>query len=339
MKRRLKSILPLLLIILSAAAAELLLANFAFVLYGGNAEVRNFVPDVDNYYLVEWTDTQFSLGSLGFEANGVSFQTRAKDDPSRSFFTTVGVYVRSGDGEFVEAVSKRIAVGGTETLHFKMQNADVIVLTFGNSEGEFYLSNTVVNPTYSLRFNAVRFIVIALAAALIFALIKGGRGRRIRAEMTEKQAKSLALAVCVAACAVFSCLSVAGADGSSVAYPLEGYIENYNPYVQQFDAFQKGQLHIDVEPEQELLELANPYDPAQRQGIYYLWDRALYNGKYYSYFGVTPILTVYYPFYLVTHSLPSETTVKMIYSLMTALFLPLAVFELAKLTGKKYRRG
>lgn len=147
MKRRLKSILPLLLIILSAAAAELLLANFAFVLYGGNAAVRNFVPDVDNYYLVERTDTQFSLGDLGFEANGVSFQTRAKDDPSRSFFTTVGVYVRSGDGEFVEAVSKRIAVGGTETLHFKMQNADVIVLTFGNSEGEFYLSNTVVNPT------------------------------------------------------------------------------------------------------------------------------------------------------------------------------------------------
>lgn len=157
--------------------------------------------------------------------------------------------------------------------------------------------------------------------------------------MTEEQAKSLALAVCVAACAVFSCLSVAGADGSSVAYPLEGYIENYNPYVQQFDAFQKGQLHIDVEPEPELLELANPYDPAQRQGIYYLWDRALYNGKYYSYFGVTPILTVYYPFYLAMHSLPSETTVKMIYSLMTALFLPLAVFELAKLTGKGYRRG
>ena len=58
MKRRLKSILPLLLIILSAAAAELLLANFAFVLYGGNAAVRNFVPDVDNYYLVERTDTQ-----------------------------------------------------------------------------------------------------------------------------------------------------------------------------------------------------------------------------------------------------------------------------------------
>ena len=52
-------------------------------------------------------------------------------------------------------------------------------------------------------------------------------------------------------------------------------MKSYNPYVQQFDAFQKGQLHIDVEPEQELLELANPYDPAQRQGIYYLWDRAL----------------------------------------------------------------
>ena len=60
-----------------------------------------------------------------------------------------------------------------------------------------------------------------------------------------------------------------------VAYPLENGVNQYNPYVQQTDAFLKGQLHIDYKPSDELLALENPYDYSSRDGIYYLWDRAL----------------------------------------------------------------
>ena len=55
----------------------------------------------------------------------------------------------------------------------------------------------------------------------------------------------------------------------------------------------------------------NPYDRAARDkaGVWYMWDRALYNGKYYSYFGIAPILTVYYPCQLLTGKLPGDGTV------------------------------
>ena len=82
-----------------------------------------------------------------------------------------------------------------------------------------------------------------------------------------------------------------------------------NAYEQQFDAFLKHRLSIDIEPAKELLALSNPYDRASRMGIRFLWDRALYDGKYYSYFGITPIITVYYPYYFITGKVPSAATV------------------------------
>lgn len=130
-------------------------------------------------------------------------------------------------------------------------------------------------------------------------------------------------------------VSVLNDGAASVEYPLESAPAYYNPYEQQFDAFVKGQLHLDVEPSKELLELENPYDPAEREGASYLWDRAFYNGKYYSYFGIAPIITVYFPYYLITGDMPSENTVTIIFAIMTALFFSLAAVKWASMYTKK----
>ena len=42
--------------------------------------------------------------------------------------------------------------------------------------------------------------------------------------------------------------------------------------------------------------------------------RAFYDGKFYSYFGIAPVLLVYFPFYFITHALPSAQTVCFILS-------------------------
>ena len=54
-----------------------------------------------------------------------------------------------------------------------------------------------------------------------------------------------------------------------------------------------GHLYLeyeDVDP--RLSEMENPYDPQARKelGIYYHWDHAFYNGKYYMYFGIVPVV-------------------------------------------------
>ncbi len=65
------------------------------------------------------------------------------------------------------------------------------------------------------------------------------------------------------------------------------------------NAFLNGQLHLDIKPKKELLALPDPYDPSQNC-LYSLLDATLYNGKYYLYFGPTPVIIFYLPYKILT---------------------------------------
>ncbi len=123
------------------------------------------------------------------------------------------------------------------------------------------------------------------------------------------------------------CFSAVAKVAEPIEYPLDA-VYGKDWWIQQFDAFEKGQLNIDIAPSPELEKLENPYDPNQREGIGYLWDRAYYDGNYYSYFGIAPILTHYYPYYFITGSLPSVSFVCLASAVMAMLFLGLAYREL-----------
>ena len=154
----------------------------------------------------------------------------------------------------------------------------------------------------------------------------------------------------------------------NIEYPLKDEIPKYSAYVQQFDAFMKGQLHIDWEVDEKLLEMENPYNYEEREKIKvdylfdrayydekydsyfitpivtvtkvdYLFDRAYYDGKYYSYFGITPIITVMFPFYLLSGMLPAPLLVQFIYMLIFAIFFPKLVMMLLDKYSKKTPAG
>lgn len=123
----------------------------------------------------------------------------------------------------------------------------------------------------------------------------------------------------------------------SNSYPFTAAVNRYNAYEQQFDAFLKGQLNIDYPVSEELLGLSNPYNRAERDAanVFYLWDRAMYNGNYYSYFGAAPILTVYFPFYFITGKVASASVVCYILSIITITAIAFLTVKAAKLFCKK----
>lgn len=69
---------------------------------------------------------------------------------------------------------------------------------------------------------------------------------------------------------------------------LDQWPSGKNYYNLLAQAFQRGQLHLLLEPAPELLSLENPYDFRSRENISYLWDASLYQGKYYLYWGPVP---------------------------------------------------
>lgn len=95
-------------------------------------------------------------------------------------------------------------------------------------------------------------------------------------------------------------------DGTSLVNTFEVGGDNAQQYAELARAMAKGQLYLDEEPPQWLQDMSDPYDKGARDeaqketGEAYLFDVAYYEGHYYVYFGVVPVLLFYLPFYLLT---------------------------------------
>lgn len=70
----------------------------------------------------------------------------------------------------------------------------------------------------------------------------------------------------------------------------------------QAEALANGQIELMEEPTEDLKNMENPYDHVKRSAerIGYLYDVAYYDGAYYNYFGIAPIITLVLPFRLIT---------------------------------------
>lgn len=97
-------------------------------------------------------------------------------------------------------------------------------------------------------------------------------------------------------------------------------------------AFEQGRFDLPYEPSEELLAMENPYDTGSRyyDDVDYLWDHVFYNGKYYSYYGVAPLL-LFIPYHLITgYFFPADIAVM--------LFAAIGLIFLAALYGEIVRK-
>jgi hypothetical protein len=112
------------------------------------------------------------------------------------------------------------------------------------------------------------------------------------------------------ACSVVVLIYAAFASGGDFRFP--GTTIDRSLYADQAEGFRLGHLHLATEPDPRLLALADPYEPAARRGIPYLWDASLFGGHYQLYFTPLPVLAFYLPFHAATGAYPSEALVALL---------------------------
>ena len=98
------------------------------------------------------------------------------------------------------------------------------------------------------------------------------------------------------------------------------------------DAFEAGQVSLLKEPSKELLDMEHPYEWAARENgdVDYQWDHLLYNGKYYSYYGIAPVLVLFLPYHLLTgYYFPTDYAC-LIFGLLGTAFLAAAYCALMR---------
>ncbi|SEH68504.1 hypothetical protein SAMN02910265_02114 [Ruminococcus flavefaciens] len=148
---------------------------------------------------------------------------------------------------------------------------------------------------------------------------------------SKKRSHVIAVAAVIVLCTLSGlCLRQPDQEGR----PYTG-TEKYtdDPFAMTLDAFEKDQVYLDLDADPALDELENVYDSGLRgnsQAFAY-WDLAYYNGKYYSYFGVAPVLTFYYPYYKLTGKLPTLAMANNFYTVIGILFMCLTVLAALKL--------
>lgn len=171
---------------------------------------------------------------------------------------------------------------------------------------------------------------LCLAALPVYALRPGSVLHKATLEPMTGLKGAVIGAVCAAVTA--SCLVPMG------YIPLwNGEVPGHrNQYELTAEAFLEGRLYLEYGDEEELLKLENPYDRQERKekGVAYHWDHAWYNGRYYMYFGVAPVLLVFLPYRVLTGR--SLTTYH-----ATQIFTGLAVvgiFALFTFLGRRFFR-
>lgn len=114
--------------------------------------------------------------------------------------------------------------------------------------------------------------------------------------------------------------------------------KSYTQYYLLTQSLRRGRLHLDEEPPAWLAEMDNPYDGSARrtrsaqEAERPITDLAYYQGRYYVYYGIAPILALYLPYNLLTgQNLPHGVANGILGCLLAA-----AVFYLAAQLVRRY---
>ncbi len=333
MQKKLKIFIPI-IIICVCVLVEALISSFPYFAFVAG---RRGESSEHFFGSCEKISDNSSKCSVYFEPtvlNSVSFSVRPCGQSEGGFFTEVKIYAstESDPNSFREVTAKKIGIDiylQRKTVYIAPEyKSSGILLEFSDMRNEFEVYDITVNPEYIFNMNYLR-LAFLIAASMLMYCVK--EYRQFFRSFRFRNVAIITAVVCAFGSALFSGICATADGANQIDYSNGIDILKQNPYVQQFDAFEKGQLYLDIEPDPALEELENPYDPYSRSETHSLWDRAYKDGKYYSYFGTAPIFTVYYPHYFVTGKLPAESTVTAIFALIVSVFLPLAVMLLSRL--------
>ncbi|MGI6524493.1 MAG: hypothetical protein ACOX2O_04255 [Bdellovibrionota bacterium] len=209
--------------------------------------------------------------------------------------------------------------------------AKAVRFKFNNNEfSPLVVKSIILNGSDGFSFSYLRTLLLFCLGCFIFCCVKYSDIKfdphSISSNITLLGGLLFCLLISVG---VFFAARSQGAE-DFIKYPLAKPVSSYSCYVQQFDAFLKGQFHIDRPVDPKLKILNNPYDKSERdlKQATYPWDLAYYKGHFYSYFGIAPLLTVHYPVYFFSKTVPSDGVAVAILTFFGIFFIFFALHEL-----------
>ena len=167
-------------------------------------------------------------------------------------------------------------------------------------DGDVYLKSIVLNTPSPIVISWLRFWIITVLGTLIFAVMNSTLLSRSVSEnkKTVNASASIITALTVILAVWVTVYKLGDVSPSEFFRNTEG-----NQMSQELvEAFENGSSSLLIKPADDLLEFEAPFDRLYREheGIDIKWDHVFYNGKYYSYYGIAPVIILFMPYHLIT---------------------------------------
>ena len=301
----------------------------------------------EGYSEIEFTGIDARVGSIGFDVDFVG-TTLSEGTVSVDFADSTSSYYRKNmvKGKLYRTTFAAEKFGGDTacimTCNFSGEVSKLKFTVFIDSGDGAILKGITLNKAISpLQMAITIFIhlVVALAAEIIIYIIANPVGARKKFSENRVGCARVAAFITAAAMVFTVCLTVTNV--------MKGWPDSFYSFTSQggdqiskglVDAFEHHQVNLLEEPSEDLLKLDNPYEYVKRDAEVgsgnFLWDHCFYNGKYYSYYGIGPVLALFLPYHLITGYYFPSGWATLMFSLIGILFLTkiyLAVIE------KKFR--
>ncbi|MDO4442410.1 MAG: cytochrome C oxidase Cbb3 [Slackia sp.] len=285
----------------------------------------------DGRFRISSVDNDIEFEHLGVPVHNVrldfSWNQGAQNVPVKLWFTDDAHSTYFDDTEYTSGVPvTNIATNCDESEYLNLNSSGEIGklrIEIGGDDTVYplYLDGVSINAPEPFAFSMMRFM--AALAVMTFAYAFRPRSGLYRISIKQHPHRSKIAAIGIVAVEVWLCSSFlfmgsnlvgvatssynAGSwDGVSLANTFEVGGDNAQQYAELAKSMAHGKLYLEEEPPNWLQNMEDPYDRGARDqlvketGENYLWDVAYYDGHYYVYFGVVPVLLFYLPFYLAT---------------------------------------
>ena len=170
------------------------------------------------------------------------------------------------------------------------------IYLWANDNATFSVEGILYNAKVSMKFSLIRLLAVFAGLSLLWCIRPGS-------DLYEKKwfMKERVLVVCVVVVAnLILWYRLINLNPQFMDPPWT----HHHQYHKLAVAISQGEVSIPIGIEEDLTQIENPYDYTVRQNsvpnVNTGWDTAFYEGKFYVYFGVVPVLLFYLPYYIFT---------------------------------------
>lgn len=220
----------------------------------------------------------------------------------------------------------------TTVLDLSGNVSDLKISLSGEAKTSYVIRSITVNSPVPFHFSSLRLLILA---SIVFALYFLFRLPCLCGSVSDNKKYFSKSALVMTSVFILAAIAITFAANYSTS---GNYISTFkqtsgNQITQEIvDTFEAGQVSLIETPGEPILNLNNPYDWSERnaKGVYYLWDHLLFEGKYYSYYGIAPVILLYLPYHMVTgYYFPAAESI-LLFGAVGILFLSLLFLELVK---------